>query len=197
MASKIGIWNMALGRIGVSQTVADESEPSAQALQCRTYYDQAVKFCLESFPWPFATRYRVLGLVEETPVFDWGFAYRYPTDCAFVRRIVTILGRNDPNPPPFRVGSDEDGALIYTNEADAQIEYTALLTDEGRFPAKFIEALSWKLASDVAPALSRIASARKDCLQMAMAMMNSADTTASNEQQQEPEPDSEFISGRW
>lgn len=188
---------MALGRIGVSQPIADvDTEHSAAAIQCRTYYDQAVKFCLEKFPWPFATSYRVVSLVAADPVSDWEFAYRYPTDCLFVRRIVTELGRSDPNPPPFRVGQDTQGKLIYTSVEDAEIEYTANITNPGRFSAEFVEAVSWKLGSDIAPALTRIASARKDCLEMALATMTAATTTAANEQQKEEEPESEFISAR-
>jgi hypothetical protein len=197
VVSKTSIANMALGHIGVSQTITNiDTERSQQALQCRIYYDQAVQFCLESFPWPFATAYRMLALVAEEPVADWTYAYRYPSDCCYVRRVATSLGRTDRHPPPFHIGQDEQGAIIFTNEEDAQIEYTANITNTARFSAKFIEALSWKLASDIAPALSRIASARKDCLQMAMFMMTSATTTSANEQQQEDESDSEFITVR-
>src|SRR5690606_25121463 len=102
------IVNRALARIGSSKQIANvETENSREAISARLVFDDERDYVLRDFPWPFATAYRTLALVSEAPNGDWGYAYRYPSDCLYVRRIVGALGRRDPDPPPFRVGVDE------------------------------------------------------------------------------------------
>lgn len=197
MASKVQIANMALGRIGVSQRIANvDTEDSIEARQCRTFYDQDVEFVLRSFEWPFATGYRQLALVTEEPSDDWAYAYRVPVDSLKVRRIVTALGRDDPNPPPFVLGQDSQGPLLYTSEEDPTIEYTVNITDPGRFDPIFVEALSWKLASDIAPALSRIKGAAEAAFKMFIGIVGLGEVVVANEQQKGVAPDSEFVRAR-
>lgn len=162
--------NLALSRVGVSQQVTDLSvdedgipaENSQEAVQLRLHYSEAIRATLRDFPWPFATKYAELTLLEGTvnaPVNgDWTFAYRQPGDSVFDRRIVTERnGAIDPTPPPFGHGVDEDGGVIYANEPDAELEYTvrprcvAVLGD-----ALFVDAALWRLAAAIAPALSRM-----------------------------------------
>lgn len=188
---------MALGRIGVSQFIANiDTEKSVEAVQCRTYYDQDVEITLRAFPWPFATGYRALPLVTEEPTSDWTYAYRYPNDALALRRVVTTMGRDEPNPPPFVVGQDDQGLLIYSNEADATIEYTVKVTNPARFDPFFVEALSWKLASDIAPALTRIKGAQEAAYKMYLHSIAYAEVAVANEQRRGPEGDSEFVTGR-
>src|SRR5512146_1689119 len=98
----IQICNMALGHIGVTKFIAALTDRSNEANVCNLYYEQARDFVLEDLPWPFATRYISLGLVTDftalTIPHDWSYAYRYPSDCVFARRLVTTIGRTDPNP---------------------------------------------------------------------------------------------------
>lgn len=197
MATSVSICNMALGRIGITRQIANlATENSQEAVTCRLYYDDAVRFVLEDYPWPFATAYRELGLVEESPNSDWLYAYRYPSDGVFIRRIVTDAGRVDFDPMPFRVGLDDDGKLVYTDQPDAVVEYTKLVTDESKFTPAFVEALSWKIASDVAPALSRVASAQQTCPAMYQRVISTARERVANESQQSEPPDSEFVRAR-
>lgn len=197
MASKVGIANMALGRIGVSQFIANiETEHSTEAVQCRTYYDQDVEFVLRAFDWNFATGYRALGLVSDDIGDDWAYSYRYPTDALKVRRIVTALGRSDPNPPPFVVGQDSQGQLIYTDQADPTVEYTVRVTDPGRFDPMFVEALSWKLAADISSALTRMKGIGDKCYSMFIATLGLAQIAAAGEQAHAEPMESEFIRAR-
>ena len=49
---------------------------------------------------------------------DWTYAYRYPSDCLFARRITEVAQGTqrqfDPTPIPFRVGRDENGLAKLT-----------------------------------------------------------------------------------
>jgi hypothetical protein len=202
MTSKTQITNVALMRIGVSQSVANvDTEQSREALSAKLIFDDEVDFVLRDFPWPWATAYAELGLVSGTTSAptnaDWLYAYRYPADCLFARRmVVASVGRVNTNPPPFKLGRDTQGRLIYTNEADAVLEYTARVTDPAEFDALFRSMLSWRLAAALAPSLSRIKDMAESALKMYEIEKSKAVARALNEGQQSVAQDAEWISAR-
>ena len=189
---------MALGHVGSSASIADlATERSPEADQCRKFLTPAILATLESFDWPEATSYVTLALVEETPNGDWDFSYRYPSGMVKVRRIVTELGRLDPNPPPFRVGLDAQGLLVYTNEAEVVVECTADISARlSIFPALLVDAVSWKLAEYIAPALSRVKGIMDVVKGGYLMSLDRARVKAAQEQQQEREPEADHIRAR-
>jgi hypothetical protein len=195
------IANMALGHVGVGQQIADiTSELSQEANECNLFLQQALESTLADFNWPFATKFATLGLVTDntlvTTPYDWQFAYRYPTDCVHLRRIVTSLGRKDPHPPPFLIGSDDQGRLVWTFDPFGVGEYTKRVTDYTQFPPLFAEAVSWRLAAFIAPPLSRIKDMDTKAMTVYLAILSKARVQAANEQQQVDEAESEFIRAR-
>lgn len=191
------ICNMALAHIGHTIFIDSlETEQSTEAEVCNLFYEPARDFVLEDFPWPEATKYAALGLVEEEPNDDWLFSYRYPDDCHFVRRISTPLGRTTPEPSQFKIGADDTGKLIYCNDDDAVIEYTKHLTDVAQFRPTFTLALSWYMAALICPGLSKNPKQADRCMQMYAITKSTAQARALNEQQEAPEPESEFIRAR-
>jgi hypothetical protein len=159
----IATMNLALSRIGSSQHITDPlTDESLDAHLVAEHWTEAVLQTLRDFPWPFATKYSTLTLVEgevADPVNgDWTFAYRKPGDCVFERRIVVPrVGAIDPEPPPMGFSHDATGGLILTNEPDAVLEYTArpvCVAFQG--DPLFRDAVAWKLASIIAPPLSRM-----------------------------------------
>ena len=192
--------NMAIGHVGSSQLIDLLTEKTTEAQQCNLYFDQAVETTLEDFNWPLATKYGALALVTDnsavTTPYDWVYGYRYPTDCIHVRRIVTALGRIDPNPPPWHPGIDDQGRLIWTDVEDAIIEYTKRVIDVNLFSPLFVDVVAWRLAAYIAPALSKTPTMRATCLAIYEAMMGKATVQAGNEQQQSEEPQSEFMRAR-
>ena len=158
--SAVAICNLALARIGVSSTIASLTESSQEALACTAVYEQARDEVLRDFPWPFARRYVALGLVEEDPNDDWGYSYRYPSDCIRALRIVS--GDPSGNPRiPYQIGHDDSGRLLFTDEADVQLVYIARFTDPVHFDATFASALGWRIAVDIAAPLARSDSQRE------------------------------------
>ena len=195
--SNVQVCNMALGHIGHTQFIDSlETERSNEAEVCNLYFEPARNFVLEDYPWPEMTRYATLGLVEEEPNDDWAYSYRYPSDCVFARRLVTGLGRKDPNPPPFRIGADDTARLLYTDQIDAVLEYTKLVDDPTLFSAIFWEAVSWYLAGLICPGLAKDRKQAAGCFQMYELIKTRAQVRAGNEQQQVQEPESEFIRAR-
>jgi hypothetical protein len=131
---------------------------------------------------------------------DWRFAYREPSDCLFARRIVNPAGQGrayDPDPPPFRVGVDEAGPLIYTNQEEPELEYTfrpVCASSSG--DAIFRSALAWRHAFSLAPPLARDEKKALACWQMYEAIIGQARVKASNEQQQDKAGEADWIQGR-
>ena len=200
-ASKTQIVNLALQRIGVSKQVANvDTENSKEAMNAKTAYDDERDYVLRDFPWPFATKYVAPGLVAGSSTvaanLDWNYSYRYPSDAVYVRRILSALGRNDPDPPPFKVGRDDQGRLIYTNQAEAQIEYTMRVTNPEEFDPLFVSAFAWRLGWVLAPSLSRVEKIADHCLKMYAIELSKAQAGAGNEQQQEKQIEAEWIRGR-
>lgn len=131
---------------------------------------------------------------------DWTYAYRPPAHMIFARRIVNPDGSKrdyDPDPPRFRVGSDANGGLIYTDAEDPELEYTFRLdcvAESG--DAIFRKALTWRHAASLAPALARDEKKIASCWVMYERTLGEARTRDANEQQQSPEGDVDWITGR-
>ena len=200
MASDTQIANLALLHLGVSKRIGNlQSERSIEADAIRTAYADDRDYCLRDFPWPWATAYATLGLVSDPTVAvndDWFFAYRYPSNCLFVRRILTAAGRRETNPAPFRTGRDNQGRLIFTDQEDAEVEYTAAVTDPQEFDAVFVSMFAWKLAASCGPSLSRDSNMARTAMQMYEIEKLKAQSRALNEGQDPPAPEAEWIRDR-
>lgn len=157
-SSNTEIANLALSHLGVSKEISNlDNEASAEASSCRRFYEPARKQTLRDFAWPFATKYAALGLVANLPaeIEEWAYSYRYPSDCASLRRIVSgIRPETQQTRVPYQIARDITGLLIYTNKTDAEVEFTFNETDVSRFPEDFVMALSLRIAMYVAPRLT-------------------------------------------
>lgn len=196
MTSKTAISNQAISHLGNAVEIGNvETENSAEAGACRRFYDDAVEATLRDAPWPFATRFDTLGLVEEDPTDEWEYAYRYPSDCVNLRRIQSGLRRDTrQSRVEYKLGSDDNGQLIYTDLADAKVEFTARVTDPAFFPVDFRLALSFRLAMYIAPRITggdpyNLQSRCESAYKMEIAKAWAA---AAMEEQPPEEPDSEF-----
>ena len=154
MASDIEICNLALSNLGISKEIASSTEDSAEAETCNRFFVDVRDELLRDFPWTFATKFVALGLVEEDPNDEWGFSYRYPSDCIKVRRILSGIRNDTPaTKTKMKIIADDDGLLILTDYEDAEIEYTFRAEDPMRYPSDFKKAFALKLAIEIAPRL--------------------------------------------
>lgn len=161
--ANVAIVNRALIRIGAKTIANLDTEQSRESDAARVVFEEELRATLRDFPWAFSTKYQstlafVAGTVAVPANGDWTYAYRYPSDCVFVRRIVSDLRRAfDPNPPQFRIGQDTTGGLIFTDTENPTIEYTARIPCAvGRGDALFRDALAWRLAASLAPSLAQV-----------------------------------------
>lgn len=200
MSSKTQIANMALVHLGHEKPIGNlMTEKSSEAITARTFYDIAVDMVLSKVAWPFATTFGDAGLIEEEPNTEWAYSYRYPSNCITVRRVISGL-RNDNRDQkvPFKIGEDATGQLFWCDEQDAIIEYTKRITETARFSADFTLTVSYYLAYLMAPGITSGDEFKRGELAFALYEQNllDAENRAFNEQQDEVEPESKFITGR-
>ena len=199
-SSQIDIVNVALSHLSISKTVAIlQTEKTEEAITARLFYDLAREATLRDFPWPFSTRILALAMVEESPNDEWDYSYRYPTDCLEIRRILSGM-RNDTRQSrvPYRILSDGQGTLVYTDTENAEIEYTVNAVSPQFYPPDFVMAFSLYMAHLMAPRLTGGDPYKlgQRALGLYDLEINRAVKNAFNEQQIEEPPESEFIRDR-
>lgn len=167
-ASVTEIGNLALAHLGSGVQIANLEERSAEARAVNLWYAQTRDAVLSAFPWSFSLRNVALALVEENPTDEWGFSYRYPVDALTLWRIVGFdrIRRSVTSwdcwpwggvlqPPPFKIMSDDTGKLVYCDLDQVTVEYTHLTEDVAQYPADFVQAVSYKLAANMAPLVTQ------------------------------------------
>jgi hypothetical protein len=192
------ICNLALANLGTGMTIGSLSEKSQEARVSALFYPTALRATLRDCPWPFASTFTTLNLVEEDPNDEWAYSYRYPTDCVMFRRILSGT-RNDSRQSriPYRLGRNAGGRLIYSDFEEAQGEYTALVEDPAHYPPDFVIAFAYRLSMLTAPQLVRgdlkLIKELQDLYRIAIV---AARANAFAEEQPDEPVESEFIRAR-
>ena len=193
MSSKIDVFNMALGHIGVSSTVADELERSPERVICSRYFDTCrdALFSYKDMRWGFATS-RVILADLGTPPLGWGYRYRYPNDCINALEIVGQTGRTEPIElrPKFEIQFETDGRVILADIETAELIYTKRIEEVERWPSSFVEAMGYRLASMIVMPLKNDNGARNDLITLAEQFAQIAMAASLNE----AEPDGPIAS---
>ena len=195
--TKTIICNMAVSHLGNGQEIQDlDTDRSQEAQACRRFYDQARQATLRDFPWPFAKKTVALSLITSDPSPDWFYSYQYPSDCLEFHKILSCIS-NDTRQSrvPYNIVYGANGNEIYTNRQNAYGEYTVDVTNESRFSPDFVMALSFRIASYIAPRLTKGDPYKlgDKAAQRYLLEISRAAATAVNEEQQPQDPDSEFI----
>lgn len=142
MTGIVEIVNIALARLGESP-IQSLMEGSVPANMASVFYDPARRAVLRDFNWNFALRTARLAKLQQTPS-GFRYAFSLPADCL---RVVGFLDYDErTGGPGFVVRSGN----FLTDREEAEIEYIADCTDPMLFDDKFVEAMSYKLASELA-----------------------------------------------
>jgi hypothetical protein len=202
--SKVEIWNMSLAHLGQSDFIGDVDERSKEAGIFRLFHDTALQSVLRDFPWPTFTVQEELSHVEDEPTDEWLHSYTYPPLALKVFRIFsgqredTLQSRID-----FKVvKGSAGGQLIYcdldSDDDEVIAEYTVERDDIESWPADFVLAYSYFLASIVAPSIvgNESRKAQADCMAMYQGFRQQAEASAANEIPQMDQPDPQHIRER-
>lgn len=155
---------------------------------------------------------RELALVSGVTVPGWTYVYRYPVDCLYAREITNSGGGrvfraawenydyNALTRVPFTVMSDPDsvGAKIIATDMDlAYLWYTMDVEDPNQLTPLFRDALSWKIASEVALALRADAQRARYAQEMFQQTLSIAQAHALNDNNDRAPAVPETVSVRW
>lgn len=178
--TKVEIVNLALGRLNEAPIVSLD-ERSAASNAAKLYYDASRREVLRSFNWGFALRLESLALLDEG-VSDFPFVYALPEDCL---RVIRILRQGDPD---FASGAGQEfvtrSGKVYTYVSDAMLEYVSNVEDANDFDGKFTEALSYKLAADMAYSVTGKLELANHYLGVYQQLIGEAATVSMSEQRQ-------------
>lgn len=153
MYTKAKLYNLALGALLLTRKIADvDTDTSKECQVLNVHWDAAFRTSLEDLDLDSLSTQRTLELIEEEPNTLWLFAYKYPSNCSFFRRIQTAVIKDTRSTRiPLRVVNHEGTKAIYTNEAEAIGEYIS-----NDFPLSLLSAsaglaIAYKLAHLSAP----------------------------------------------
>lgn len=212
MTDLVGIYNMALSRVGVSKVVGSPTEASAQRRACSRWYEHSRDFVLRDFPWNFATRSIQLATSTET-FLGYQYVYGYPADAVNVLGVADVNGLRHsldyvlsfPERIPFypwryawKVVSHSNGTsrLIVTDLPEAYAIYTQQHTDTESFPPDFVSCLAWKLAANIGAELQASANLIQTAEQMYLLAKGTAGANSLNEERPDQEAEGGGIRAR-
>ena len=174
MPSEVDIANLALAHLGDSATVSSMNPPqgSAQASHCARFYPIARDALFEMSTWGFSTTRVSLAQVNNSFT-EWKYAYQAPSDMVNSISILDVAATDDYSQPytqgytplgtantdqslytpqPYAVEIDRVAGIeiILTNQINAVLRYTRIVTDTTLFSPTFVTTLSYYLASFLA-----------------------------------------------
>lgn len=189
-ASKLDIFNMALGFIG-TRTIASANENTPEAIQCGLYWDRARRSALRDYPYRFAVRRVVLAEKSLPAAYaeEWRHAYALPDGCLKVHAVHD--GKEQGRKRPFRLESDTEGALLLCDVPRAMATCTFDVEEATRWDELFVMAMARKLAALVAvPLLKNNSGKVQELVQLYQMAIPHADGQDASERESRRRPDS-------
>lgn len=194
--SQVKIANMALSYIGAKTTIESLDESTAEARQCRLWFDYSRIKALEAFDWGFARRRKALAADGQDPPDEWGYRYQYPATCVKFRRIWNPLGKTADAVPFELETNDSDVVTILTNLQEAIGVFTFDATNTAVYTSLFVDALAYQIGQRVAYKLTGKRAIAVDMKAAFKQAVSEAMASSANERVDEPERDPEWIRGR-
>ncbi len=203
MDTAVEICNLALSHIGQGVTIASLSERTAAAQACNDFFETARKKFLRDYKPAFALKrnysFAEVEEFEDEDNSEWGFSYRWPSDCLAVIKLHSGIRQRSPDTDvPFEQGGDSTEKLILTDEEDAVGDYVLDHDNFTIWHEDSMIALSYLVAHYIAPRLSKgnIIQMKRELWQFYLAEANNAVGNIKNEQTYDEAADPEMIRAR-
>lgn len=178
---------------GLGGRINSLDENSTEAEHCSIHYDDARDQALEDHDWKFASVEVSLALTGTAPD-RWSYAYALPSNCIKPREI--IASGVDPIEYDVGLSSDLTTKLIYTNQEDAILRYTARVKDPNLYTPGFVNAMACRIAMAIALPLTQDRGKLQDAVQMYAGMLSSAQVSDANTGHKLHEREASWIQGR-
>lgn len=156
-ASETEVVNAALAKLG-HRPIADLEDDSPEATIVRAIWPIVRDGCLRAHPWNFACRRASLTATADTPLWGYGRAYTLPSNPWCLRVLeLQYEARGRTMDAEWVV----EGREILTNlGSPILIRYVARITEIETWDPLFIDALSEKLAADLAEPIIKSSEAK-------------------------------------
>lgn len=133
--SDVDIVSQALVLIGEAP-ISSLTEGTAGVV-ASSLYETTKDTLLQKHRWRFATAKASLSRLTATPLNEWTYGFQLPTNLRLILRVYPHT--------PYEMYEDK----IYSNSNTLQIDYL-IDPGEGDYPAYFVKALTYRLASEMA-----------------------------------------------
>lgn len=143
--SEVEICNAALLLAGADRIDA-LSEENQRARLCNEIYTNEKNLLLYRHPWNFAILRVELGLLSTAPEYEYESKFQLPSDCLRVLDVDTDY--------PYEI----EGTYLLSDDTEIFIKYISSAPTVATFSQGFCEALSYRIASKLAYAISQNAS---------------------------------------
>lgn len=145
--SKVEICNRALLVIG-SKGILSVDQDEKAARDCDLAYDPMRRALLEEGEWTFATKRAELSRLNETPIFQFDYAYAKPSDALRIQKVYSgdFTRLLDTDQYVF-----ENGKILTDEISPLYAVYTKNETDPRMFSEMFAEALAYRIALYIQP----------------------------------------------
>ena len=180
--SKVGIVNLALARLG-EHPIQGLDEGTVAANTAALLFNSTRQATLRDFNWGFAMRTATLARESALPA-DGGYAYALPSLCL---RAVRLLSGDS-----FFIR----GNSLITSAPSATLEYISDIDDVAMFDSKFVEAFSYKLASELAMSVKGSAELMSSYLNAYQNFIRQAATESTGERH-DTLPDNPYVDARF
>lgn len=141
--SDVSICSSALIKLG-NEPITALTDDNKNSRFCNNRYSQVRASVLEAHSWSFATKTIELAPVSgTTPLFDWAYAYQPPAD------LLKMLRGED-----WFQDFEMYNGILYADENPLKIKYVFLNTNVSSYTYAFAECVAWRLAADLAYALT-------------------------------------------
>jgi hypothetical protein len=198
MTSTVFICNLALSNIG-KDNIQALTDAGAEARACSQFYEHTRDILLQAYPWRFAGVTASLAEITNDKPGQWGHAYTIPNDCLKIRWVRKEYTEDEPavsKQEEMSIPYEIEGRKLYCNLSPAFLRYTTRQVDPARYPALFVDALSWHLAVRLSMPLTRDPKVRADAWQVATQMTGQAQMADANDERETSDHATEFVTGR-
>lgn len=200
--TKPKIYNLALSALLLAREVTDvDTDQSNEVRVLNTHYDIALRSTIQDLDLDSTSTLITLELYESLSNEKWLYAYKYPTNCSFLRRLDSVakVDRRSTHISK-RVALRDDLKVIYTDEQDAVAECIPNDVPLGTLSSMAGMAVAYKLAYLSAPLIvGKGAKTLRESILMAYntAKMEAQETDArENFNYEEDYERSEFVEAR-
>lgn len=167
--TQIKVCNLALIRVGADR-ISSITEDKKSAILLNAIYDQCRDEVQRARRWNFNTKRAVLAPTSTTPAFGYTYEYDLPAD--WLRTL---------EPDDLDIDYVQEDSKIRTDESSLNLSYLYRNEDENSWDSQFASALAWKLAAEIAYALTQSLALAQACQAAYEKYLEEASSTDSTE----------------